>query len=122
MVICPYCHNEASFVDNAEIYGRRYGKSYMAWWCKPCDARVGVHHNNPDKPLGTMANEELRNWRRKAHMAFDPIWKTGSMTRGGAYEWLKIKFGREIHIGQSDIAVCKRIIELVNDRTGKREK
>jgi len=64
-MFCPYCGKNAEFVDNKEIYGRRYGKSYMMWWCKNCDARVGVHHNDKNRPLGSMENKELRIWRMK---------------------------------------------------------
>lgn len=110
-VVCPYCNNPARFVDNAEIYGKRYGTSYMAYWCKPCDARVGVHENDPARPLGTMANAELRQWRQKAHAAIDPIWKDGWMRRKKVYQCLSDAFGYEVHIGESDSAQCQVIID-----------
>lgn len=107
---CPYCDRPAKWVDNAEIYGRRYGKSYMMWWCKPCDALVGCH-NNTEKPLGTLANKELRNWRRQAHAVFDPSWKLNpAVSRRRAYVLLAEHFGKPIHIGESDIQTCKEII------------
>ena len=69
---CPYCNNPAEWVSNAEVYGRPYGKSWMMYLCRPCDARVGCHQNS-QTPLGTMANKELRGWRIKAHDAIDPM-------------------------------------------------
>jgi len=99
-------------VDNKEIYGQRFGKSYMVYWCRPCDARVGTHHNDPLKPLGTMADYELREWRKHAHDAFDPLWKLGRLSRDEAYRRLNTAFGREIHIGESDIETCKRIVMI----------
>jgi hypothetical protein len=115
-MICPYCNQPAKFVDNAEIYnGTRYGNSYMMWWCRPCDALVGTHHNDPDKPLGTMANKELRVWRRKAHAAFDPLWKSKKMTRQEAYHWLYEQTGKWIHMGESDIEMCKLVISKVEE-------
>jgi len=111
-VICPYCSNPAEWVDNAEVYGRSYGKSSMIWLCRPCGAYVGCH-NNTTKPLGTLANKELRDLRKKAHEAIDPIWQSGKKKRKEVYIWLMEKFGREIHIGQSDIETCKAIIEYV---------
>lgn len=110
-MICPFCLNPAKWVENKEVYGRNYGKSIMMWLCKPCDAYVGCH-NNTKKPLGTMANKETRKWRKKAHATFDPLWKSGKTTREKAYKFLKIQFGREVHIGESDIETCKRIIAL----------
>jgi hypothetical protein len=116
-MICPYCNQSAKWVDNAEIYGKRYGKSYMMWWCKPCDALVGCHQNT-QKALGTLANKELRQWRMAAHRCVDPLWKSGEMTRQSVYTWLKEKFGREIHMGEADIQTCKQIIRLVEYRQG----
>lgn len=112
-MICPYCNNPAQFVDNALVYGRRYGNSYMAYWCKPCNAMVGVHENDPARPLGTMANKELREWRIKAHAAIDPIWKDGRLKRQKVYQWLCRHFQYEVHIGQSNVAQCQAIIAAV---------
>jgi len=111
-IFCPYCKKEAKWCENKERYGKNYGKSYMCYWCKDCDSYVGCH-NNTRKPLGTMANKELRDWRMKAHAHIDPYWKSGKLSRGQVYELLKKKFGKEIHIGESDIELCKAII-LIN--------
>lgn len=108
-MICPYCKKEAEWVSNEKVYGKRYGKSYMCWWCKSCDAYVGCHQNTT-KPLGTMANKELREWRIKTHAVIDPLWKGGEMKRYEVYQMLKDKFGKEVHIGETDIKTCKEII------------
>lgn len=108
-VLCPHCGIAAEWVENSAIYGKRYGKSYMMWLCRPCNAYVGCH-NNTRLPLGTMANKELRQWRIKAHDAFDPLWRNGAMKRDEAYVLLSRELGREVHIGQSDIEQCKEII------------
>jgi len=110
-MICPYCKKEAKWCDNAERYGKRYGKSYMCYWCKDCDSYVGCH-NNTMKPLGTMANKELREWRMKAHAHIDPVWKSGKKSRGAVYAILKEKLGKQIHIGESDIETCKKVLEV----------
>ncbi len=109
-MICPYCKKEAIWSENKIIYGRNYGISYMCYYCKPCDAYVGCH-NNTRKPLGTMANKELRGWRKKAHAVIDPLWKTNGMKRKEVYAMLKNKFGKDIHIGEADIGLCKEIIK-----------
>lgn len=111
-MICPYCKNEAPWVENKAIYGRNYGKSYMCYFCKPCDAYVGCH-NNSKRPLGIMANKELRQWRRKAHDHIDPVWQSGKKKRGAVYAILREKLGREIHVGESDIETCQKIL-LIN--------
>lgn len=107
---CPYCDNDAQWVENKEIYGKNYGKSYMMWLCKPCDAYVGCHHNTKS-PLGTLANRELREWRKQTHKAIDPFWKEGLMSRKRLYQLMEEHFGEEIHVGESNIQRCKEIIK-----------
>ena len=107
---CPYCGRSAVWCDNKIIYGQNYGRSFKIWHCKPCDAYVGCH-NNSQKPLGTLANRELRVWRQRAHQAIDPLWQSGKVKRWKVYEKLQRAFGREIHVGESDIKTCREIIE-----------
>ncbi len=108
---CPYCQKEATYAPNEQWYGKRYGRSYMCYFCKPCDAYVGTH-NNTTKPLGTMANKELRQWRIKAHNKIDKLWQNKTHTRNEVYQYLNKTFGREIHIGGSDLETCKQITQL----------
>lgn len=111
-MICPYCKKEARWCENKERYGKNYGKSYMCYWCKDCDSYVGCHENTK-RPLGTMANAELREWRMKTHAAIDPLWKEGKMTRKQVYSFLSQSLGREIHVGESDIEMCQKIISTI---------
>jgi len=116
-VYCPYCGEEATFTDNKVIYGRTIGKYHKVYICRKCDARVGTHKNTR-KPLGTMANKELRDWRIKTHEVFDSLWLKDCADwreqRAEAYKLLEEKFGKEIHIGESDIEMCKKIIDYCN--------
>ena len=106
-MICPYCNKEAGFVDNKIVYGKRYGNSYMMYVCLDCDARVGVHLNNPDRPLGTMANKELRKLRMECHNSFDKLWKSGYLKRKEAYKYLsELMSTDEAHIGQFNKDEC----------------
>ncbi len=113
-VICPYCKKEAPWVENKEKYGKNYGKSYMCYYCKECDAYVGCH-NNTRNPLGTMANKELREWRMKCHALIDPLWKYGKMTRSQMYRMLRKKFRTEVHVGESDLEMCIEIVAMFWD-------
>lgn len=52
--------------------------------------------------MGRIANAETRRLKVNAHTAFDPIWKTGYMTRTEAYGWLRQVTGlsaKECHMG-----------------------
>ena len=114
-IFCPYCSKKAIWCENKAIYGRNYGKSYMCYYCKGCDAYVGCHQNTK-RPLGTMANRELRFWRMRTHASLDPLWKNGSKRRAEVYIMLNKHFGKEIHIGESDIQTCKNIISFLSTK------
>lgn len=67
--------------------------------------------------FGTLANNELREWRKKAHREFDKLWKnpTRIMTRYKAYSWLSNKMnlpGKDAHIALFEVEQCKKVIEL----------
>ncbi len=108
---CPYCKGRAEWVENSQVYGKNYGKSWMIWLCRRCDAYVGCHENTR-KPLGTMADKETRGWRRAAHHHLDKLWKSGAFTRREVYDFLKLSFGRDVHVGESDVETCRKIISI----------
>lgn len=121
IVICPYCKNEAIFTTGRDIYPHRpdlYERKF--YLCSPCDAYVGVHTNSL-KPLGRLANAELRAWKSKAHTAFDPLWKrkmikdscSKTKARKAGYKWLSGELGvepKDCHIGMFDVDMCKRVV------------
>lgn len=109
---CPYCNQEAKYGPNEEYYGRRFGKSYMCYYCKECDAYVGTH-NNTTRPLGTMANRELRKKRMEAHALIDPLWREGKYNRSTVYRRLSDALGRNVHVGESNMEMCEEIIKTV---------
>jgi len=112
-VICPYCKNPAALVSGDVVYPHRPDlRAKRFYVCVPCDARVGCHDTS-DRPLGRMANAELRAAKMRAHAAFDPIWKSGRMSRVDAYRWLARRMeSEEIHIGEQDIGGCSRIVVI----------
>lgn len=114
---CNYCGKEAEWVENKEVYGRNYGKSYMIWLCRDCDAYVGCH-NNTKRTKGLLANKELREVRKKAHALLDPHWRGEfkTMTRAEAYKRLTKHTGVK-HIGQTTIDEAKSVVGfLTNNR------
>lgn len=116
-MICPFCNNQAKWVENKEVYGKNYGKSFMMWLCKPCDAYVGCH-NNTKQPLGTLANKETRKWRMKVHELLDPIWKNGKQSRGSVYRYITKELGltKQYHTGEASIEDCKKVIKLLTNK------
>jgi len=122
-VKCQYCDGPAVLVDSCVIYksGADYGP---LWLCRPCDAYVGTHKNSKDyKPLGSLANAELRSMRKTAHKAFDPIWRrkmerdkmTKAAARSAAYHWLAGQMEIKkyaCHIGNFDLDQCRQAIDI----------
>lgn len=114
--VCPFCSSSVSLVDSAKVYRRSYGFIYLCDRYPYCDARVGCHPGS-DKPLGTLADRELRQWRSLAHRHFDPLWKSRIFTsRNAAYKWLAkaMKLPPALtHVAMFDIRQCQKAIAVV---------
>lgn len=75
-----------------------------------------------DAPLGPLANAELRDWKRRAHAAFDPIWRVHShnkkkkaQARLAAYAALAKELGipaQDCHIGMFSVDLCRRTVQV----------
>lgn len=114
-MLCPYCNSEAALVTGATIYPHSHHlRNRKYYYCAPCNAYVGTHEIT-GKPLGTLANKELRRARCQTHEAFDGLWKTGKMSRSAAYTWLAHSIGlapQQCHIGMFNYERCQQVIEL----------
>jgi hypothetical protein len=116
---CPYCGAPTELIDSGEIFRRSYG---WLWICRPCQAWVGCHQRS-QTPLGSLADARLRELRKRAHAALDPLWRRG---RGGraadrtrVYQWLATELEirlEDCHIGLFREDACQRVIELCEAR------
>jgi hypothetical protein len=123
---CPYCDSDPILYRLGE-QGYPYGKDYgPVWTCVPCGAWVGCHPGM-DKPLGRLADTELRRAKMRAHVFFDPIWQeeikrthcTKSHARRKAYEWLSVQMDiPSAHIGNMDVDECRKVVQLCKVRLG----
>lgn len=114
ITVCNFCNGEVDFVNNAVIYGKPFGKQPMVYRCNGCGAYVGCHADTK-VPLGTLADHKLREARKRAHSAFDHIWKSKRKTRGDAYRWLANKLGIDrhaCHMAWFDAQTCARVVEF----------
>jgi hypothetical protein len=114
--ICPYCGKESEAVSGDVVYPHREDLYFKTFYrCKPCDAYVGCHPGTV-KPLGRLANAELRSAKQQAHNAFDPTWQGGGANaRKIAYRWLALKLGvhpDDCHIGMMDKETCLKVVEI----------
>jgi hypothetical protein len=116
---CPYCNHDAELVTGAVIYPRLpWLHEKLFYSCLPCNAYVGCYDGTV-RPLGRLANAELRAAKMAAHAAFDPIWKSRQLTRTAAYRWLARELRIEItdcHIGMFDVDTCKQVVEICSRR------
>ncbi len=110
--ICPNCNKEAPWIPNEQVYGKRYGKSYMCYWCKDCDYYVGCHENTR-RALGTMVGKELRQLRMKVHRKIDPLWQTGKINRKALYRKIANALGKNVyHTAEANEEDCRAVLEL----------
>ena len=114
-VVCPHCGEQAQLVDGSLIYPFRPDLHARHFYlCAPCNAWVGCHPGTT-KPLGVLADAETRQARIQAHDVFDPIWKTGRLTRTEAYAWLaaELRIDREkCHISMFGTELCRQTVRV----------
>ena len=116
--ICRYCGGVIRLAPARKIYGASTDRLGLAgeniYLCQNCNARVGCHKGTT-RALGNVANEVLRLKRMEAHQVFDALWKSGRMTRTGAYRWLAGELHLRpdrAHIGGFEMDQCQKVIEL----------
>lgn len=120
--VCPYCGHTSRLVDDSVVYSRGFGSK--VYYCQPCSAWVGIHRGSTNcKPLGRLANKELRQLKVRAHFLFDALWRSAMKTRRwtkgrarrAAYGWLAEQMGipfEQCHIGMFDDEQTSRVITI----------
>lgn len=120
---CRYCNGSVRIVNHTVIYfGRTYGEWPWVYRCEDCHARVGMHPFT-NLPLGTLADNALREVRNRCKKPFEWIWEGRKplMGRTEAYRWLAEKMGKSIaecHFGLFEAADCERAEQLCLDYLG----
>ena len=125
-ITCDYCGEFAKVVTGEMVYPHRPDlKRLVFYYCDNghAPAYVGTHKVSL-KPLGRLADKELRKFKSAAHIAFDPLWKTHKIfkSRGKAYNWLSNSLGIKgelTHIGMFDIDTCKKVIDICDKKLGE---
>lgn len=125
VLTCTYCNKPARLVTGKEIYPRRPDLFSLSFWqCKPCDAYVGCHkagngYGDGTRPLGILANKELRALKLLVHRNFDMLWQGGAMKRNEAYAWLAGQLNipvNQCHVGMFTVDLCKKAAEVANKK------
>lgn len=105
-VICDYCGKPAELV---------VGTRGPMWQCTPCGARIAAHISSPTfKPVGRLANAELRAAKKAARDSFDPIIRIAG-SRRIAFRWLSEQMKltiHECHVDLFDVAQCEQMTAI----------
>lgn len=117
-ITCQYCSKTTAMVEDKDVYATSYGGYVMV--CRPCGAHVGCHPPGPfeGQSLGSVANRELRQARKAAHAAFDPLWLRASnkaASRVATYSQLTayLKLPSEhVHIGIMNEVQCQQVVDF----------
>lgn len=120
-IYCPYCGAEAKLRPASTVYKENtIDENAFLFVCDrypACDSYVNAHRDTK-RPMGTLANSELRNRRILAHHALAKMWENGIMSKDQAYKWLQVKFGLskdQAHIGMFSEYMCDRVIATCNE-------
>ena len=96
----------------ARLRKSRYGPFWSCSRWPECDGTVGCHPGTTT-PLGSLADKETRQARKRAHDAFDVLWKPlGREYRATAYRMLADELELdEAHMGEMSREECERVVE-----------
>ena len=110
---CPYCGGLAVLRPAEYVYGERNlnpdNYLYVCSGYPSCDSYIGVHKKSM-RPMGTLANGDLRHKRIEAHRALNKVVQAGIMTKHGAYIWLQNRLclrEKDMHIGMFSEYRCE---------------
>lgn len=115
---CSLCGGKVDYVNNREIYGRSYGNHPFAYWCRSCDAYVGVHPNT-NIPLGTLADAATRQARKIHKPQFFNMIKRLGWSKNKAYKWLSEQLkipASKTHWGMFDEATAIKAGHICRDK------
>lgn len=119
--ICNLCGGQVIYTSNSRIYGKEYG-SGKCYLCTKCAAYVGTHIPRPEEAFGILANEEMRDMKKKCHDLFDKKWlcektvRNARKVRKKAYaelaEQLNISV-KDCHFGYFDMDMLNKAYDIL---------
>lgn len=121
---CQYCGGNPLRMTGAEMFPDRPEiavKRYLA--CRDCDAWVGCRPGTWT-PVGELADATLRSARRRAHDAFESVWRAAlretrasdDQARRAAYAWIATHVRGGAHVAGLGLRECGDMIGLCGAR------
>lgn len=108
---CPHCGSKVNIEPNSTVYrGRSYGEWPWVYVCEDdeCDSYVGLHPYT-SIPLGTLANKQIREARKRSKAVFNQYMNEKGIGRSQAYSNLAQCMGIDVndcHFGWFDVQQC----------------
>lgn len=121
IIYCCQCKQDVDslLVTGKDVYGHRKDLHSLPFWrCNTCRNFVGCHHKtkNRTKPLGVIANKEIKNARIHIHALLDPIWQKKRLPSGVIYAKINEKLGYPYHTAEiRDIDVAREVYRIVRE-------
>ncbi|WP_374347981.1 zinc-finger-containing protein [Chitinimonas sp.] len=115
---CPYCGQRTQLLTFQEVHPNLTSTHPRLYYrCTPCDAHISCDPQTL-KPLGRLANPELRRIKRRLHYAFDALWKgpQSTLSRSAAHHLLAQLLAvspEACSISWFDIAQCERALQVL---------
>lgn len=95
-----------------------YGDFFGCSRWPACDGKATLdQEGNPGVP----SDQATRDARKRAHVAFDPLWESGTMSRWDAYRWFRVVLGlsaEAAHIGRLNVDQCVALEQACAAREG----
>ena len=119
-IYCCSCKSEvdAKLITGVEVYPHRPDLSDIPFWQCSCGNFVGCHHKtkNRTKPLGVIADQEIKNARKHIHSLLDPIWKKGFKSRNEVYSYISDQLGFKYHTAElRDIDTARKVYKILKE-------
>lgn len=121
LIWCVSCGKEveAELVNGADVYPHRPDLAKLPFWrCPTCGNWVGTHYKTktPLKPLGVIANKQMKTLRIAIHKQLDEIWQNNDISRSQCYRWLSKRLGYEYHTGNlRSVSEASKVLKLVEE-------
>lgn len=77
---CNLCGGKVIYTSNRRIYRKEYG-SGKCYYCTECGGYVGTHVPRPREALGILADQEMRELKKRCHVIFDGFWENEKTSR-----------------------------------------
>jgi hypothetical protein len=114
---CPHCEGtDIEICKNSRVYrGQTYGEWPWVVMCNTCSAYVGLHPFTCI-PLGTLADRQTRDARKRVKHEFIAWQETNNLSRNDAYRLLAQMMRipcEQCHFGWFDVDQCDLAMHAV---------